>query len=260
MTAPRWAGQLTSAASNALIGGITAGLYQELRGGSFKDGFTRGALGGSLTYAGKHIAGRKFDGAGLIGRQVSAVGNSIVRNASEARPMFEQVVLPIGTLRVHLLPLQRKFSHVSVDLVATGWTVWAAFESELELDLDESLSAGTPVFNTDNKIIVYGSSRVHATGVTAAGVIMRSRVPAYGKPLLARVMSHERVHVLQEDHIYHTLLAPAETWLLGKLPRGRTIERYIDLNGSTEVIGLLTPLFPRHADRPWELEAIYLSR
>lgn len=42
---PRWAGQVTALTSNALLGGLTAGIDQELRGGSFKDGFARGALG-----------------------------------------------------------------------------------------------------------------------------------------------------------------------------------------------------------------------
>lgn len=260
MSAPRWAGQLTALSANVLLGGLSSGLWQELRGGSFKDGFTRGALGGSIAYAGKRIAAQPFDGAGLLGREVAAVGASVVRNAAEARRTFETVVLPVGPLRLHLRPLEKRLTHASLDLVATGWILWGIAEDELRLDVDESISAGTAVFRTDNKLIIYTLNRLSGGGFTPAGVVLQSYVPAWGQPLLRRVLRHERVHVLQEDHLYHTVLAPAESWLLHKLPQGRRIERYIDLNGSTELLGLLTMLFPRHADRPWEIEAIYLSR
>jgi hypothetical protein len=32
------------------------------------------------------------------------------------------------------------------------------------------------------------------------------------------------------------------------------------VNLSTELLNLLANLFPKHIDRPWELEATYLSR
>ena len=47
--APSWAAHAAVLTTNMVVGGLTAGLIQELRGGSFKDGFTRGALGGSIT-------------------------------------------------------------------------------------------------------------------------------------------------------------------------------------------------------------------
>ena len=260
VSAPRWAGQLTALSANALVGALTAGVWQELRGGSFKDGFTRGALGGSFAYTGKRIAARQFDGAGLLGREIAAVGASVVRNAAEARPTFESIVLAIGPVRLHLRPSEKRVSHASLDLVATGWIIWGLTESELRLDVDESLSAGTAVFRTDNKLIIYRLNRFAAGGFTPAGVVLQSYVPAWGQPLIRRVLAHERVHVLQEDYVYHTTVASAESWLLHKLPHGRRIERYIDLNGSTELLGFLTRLFPKHSDRPWELEAIYLSR
>ena len=260
VTAPRWAGQLTALSANVLLGGVTAGLWQELRGGSFKDGFARGALGGSISYAGKRISARRFDGAGLLGREIAAVGASVVHNAAQARPSFETIVLPIGPVRLHVRPFEKRITHASLDLVATGWMLWAVAEDELALDVDESLSAGTPVFRTDNKLIIYSLNRLAAGGFTPAGVVLQSYVPAWGQPFIRRVLAHERVHVAQEDYVYLTTIAPAESWLLHKLPHGRRIERYIDLNGSTELLGQLSRLFPKHADRPWELEAIYLSR
>ena len=183
-----------------------------------------------------------------------------MRNAAQARPTFETIVLPLGPLSVHVRPGEKRVSHASLDLVATGWLIWGLNESELHLDVDESLSAGTAVFRTDNKLIIYSLNRFAAGGFTPAGIILQSYVPAWGQPFIRRVLAHERVHVLQEDWLYQTTVTGAERWLLHKLPRGQRIERYIDLNGSTELLGLLTKLFPKHSDRPWELEAIYLSR
>jgi hypothetical protein len=85
-------------------------------------------------------------------------------------------------------------------------------------------------------------------------------VPVWGSVLLDRVLAHERVHVLQEDQLLHTWLEPGEEWLLRKLPFGDRIARRFDINLSTELLGVLALLFPAHAHRPWELEAIYLSR
>src|SRR5512133_49653 len=68
---PHWAGELASIGGNALLGGLSAGIMQELRGGSFRSGFTRGALGGTAIYVGKRIDAERFEGAGLLGRQVA---------------------------------------------------------------------------------------------------------------------------------------------------------------------------------------------
>lgn len=84
-----------------MLGGLTAGIVQRLRGGSFSDGFARGAVGGAVAYAGRRIAAERFDGAGLLGRQVGAVGASVVRNASERRPSLERLFFPAGPLHVY---------------------------------------------------------------------------------------------------------------------------------------------------------------
>ena len=258
--APGWAAQAGILGINALFGGVTAGLIQELRGGSFSDGFTRGAFGGSFVYLGKRVAGQRFDGAGFICSEVSAVGSSIIRNASEARPIFESLVFPVGPVRVHVQPKGERRIDASLDVMGSLWLAYAISEPELELDASETLSAGAPVFRTNNKLIVFRENRFHAGGITPAGVILQSYVPAWGQPFLQRVLAHERIHVEQEDQIFHTLIEPAEIWLLRRVPYGDRIARRLDFNLSTEVLSLGRFLFKDHSDRPWELEAIYLSR
>ena len=258
-SAPRWAGQLTALTANAVFGGLTAGVIQELRGGSFRDGFTRGALGGGVVYVGKRVSAARFDGAGFAGREIAALGSAVIRNASDARPALEQIVFPIGPLQLHVWPRQRRLD-ASFDVIAAGWIVYGLTEPELRFSTHESLSAGTAVFRTDNRVIVNEGNRVHAGGFAAAGVVFQSLVPAWGEAFLERALAHERVHVAQEDQLFYTILEPATDWIFSKVPHGPSIARRIDVNLSTELLGLLAHLFPKHIDRPWELEAIYLSR
>jgi hypothetical protein len=257
--APGWAGHVTALSSNVLLGGLTAGILQELRGGSFKDGFSRGALGGVFTYAGKRVASRRFDGAGLLGRELAAVGSSVIRNASEARPAFDELMFTLGPLRLLARPGTRQL-HASIDLVGAAWIAWGIAEPDLDLAVGESFSAGTAVFRTDNKVIVLNAGRTHGGGFTPASVVLLSHVPGWGSVFLERVAAHERVHVLQEDQMLHTWLEPLNELLVTRLPYDQRIARHTDLNWSAEMLGLLANLFARHADRPWELEAIYLSR
>ena len=255
---PAWVGHFTTASANALLSGVTAGLIQEIRGGSFRDGFTRGALGGAVIYVGKHVVAQDFSGAGLIGRQVSAVGTSIVRNASDAVGTFDRLVLPIGFTRVYWQRHANRQWRAKIDAVAAGWTIYGIAEPQLDLDFKESLSSGAAVFRTNGSVIAFDDR--HAGGVVQAGVIFLSDVRPWGQDYLQRALAHERVHVLQMDQIFLTLNDPHDDQLLRSLPAGRTINRYVDINLSAELLRLLTIPIDKHADRPWEMEAIYLSR
>lgn len=255
---PKWVGQFTTASANVLLSGGAAGIIQELRGGSFRDGFTRGALGGAVIYAAKRVVVEDFFGAGLIGRQIGGIGNSIVRNASDGIGTLDRVVLPVGIARVYWQRRAPQRWRAKLDAVAAGWTIYGVLEDELQFELDESISAGTPVFRTNAKVISLGDS--HAGGIVQAGVIFRSDVRAWGQVFLRRALAHERVHVLQMDQIFLTWNDPYDDVVLRKLPGGRALDKWVDVNLSTELLRLLAIPIDRHADRPWELEAIYLTR
>jgi hypothetical protein len=256
---PRWVAPLSLASANVLLSGITAGITQELKGGSFRDGFTRGALGGLVIYAGKRVAVESFSGAGLIGRQVNAVGTSIVRNAADGVGSLDRLVLPVGVTRVYWQRAPQSTWRVKLDAVALGWTIYGIVESELEMNVEESFSAGTPVFQTRDKIISFGENQ-HAGGVVEAGVVFLSDVRPWGDPFLQKAYAHERVHTLQMDQVFLNWIEPHDDRLLGLLPGGRTVSRWIDVNASAEIVRLLSRFFDNHGDRPWELEAIFLTR
>jgi hypothetical protein len=257
--APAWVAHFTTISANALLGALTGGVIQELRGGSFKDGFARGALGGAIIYSGKRITAERFFGAGFIGREVAAVGSSVVRNASDGIGTFDRLILPAGFLRLYWQRGSGELQ-VKVDVYSAGLVVYGIAEDDLELDTRASLSAGAAVFRTDNEVITFGSEQKHAGGVSRGGIILRSYVPGWGKEFLDRALAHERVHVAQDDQLFITLNDRLDDWVFTKLGPARPLSRYIDLNGSSEFLRLLTRVIPRHGDRPWELEAIYLTR
>lgn len=255
---PEWAAELSVLGANALLGGLSAGVMQRLDGGSFSDGFVRGLVGGAVIYGGKRIAVERFGGAGLAGREIAAVGSSMIRNVGEGRGMLEQIVLPVGPVRVYLQSSGPRV-RVRADAHTVGWMIYAIQEAELRFDAGMSLSAGAPVFVSD-RIIVSGRDSTHAGGLAEPGLIMITDIPAFGREVARRNFEHERVHVLQMDQIFLTMTDPAEDYALLRVPVLRRIEPYIDINLSGALLGLLGGRIPKHLDRPWETEAIYLSR
>lgn len=258
--APRWIGEFATLSVNGVLGGLTAGLTRHFGGGSFTDGFMAGALGGITTYAGKRVAAENFDGAGLLGRLVAASGASMVRNATSGTPLLSRLTLPVGPAWVEVRRSANGTSvSARVDPVALGWLVYGIAESELELDAGESLSAGTPVFRTNGKLLSLGHDDTHAAGVTNAGIVYLADVPAYGDSFERRALAHERIHVLQEDAIAIQWTDALAAGLIGD--RGRlTPTRFLAVNFSTELLRALAGFIPRHEDRPWEMESIFLAR
>ena len=145
---PAWAGDLMFLAGNAALGGVAAGTLRALRGGSFWDGMRSGAVGGALSYGGRRITAERFTGAGLLGREVGAVGGSIVRSAALGGGPLDEIVLPLWVVRVYLAPdgaAGAPRARVKLDVPTAIASLYLALRSDTELDVGASLSSGTPV-------------------------------------------------------------------------------------------------------------------
>jgi hypothetical protein len=257
---PRWVGEFTTLSANAVLAGLTAGVAQRVRGGDFAAAFVRGAVGGGVIHAGKRIAAERFTLAGLIGRETAALGASMVGNAGAGAGWFDNVALPIGPVRLEVRRGAARRLSARVDAVALGWIVWAVAERELRFSGRESMSAGAPVFLTNDRVLRFGDDGAHAAGVTNAGVIFAADVPGYGRAFRDRALAHERVHVLQQDHIALLWTDPLIDALLRRVPLAREARPFLHVNASTELLRGLGRLIPRHGERPWELEATFLAR
>jgi hypothetical protein len=257
---PRWLGEFATLSVNAAIGGLTAGLVQRFRGGSFADAFVSGVLGGATTYAGKRVAAERFAGAGAIGRIVSATGASMARNATSGQLLLSRITVPVGPV---WLDVRRGMAGTSVgarvDPVALGWFVYGLAEPELHFDAGESLSAGAAVFRTRGKLLSFGDDERHAAGVTNAGIIFLADIPAYGDSFERRALAHERVHVLQEDALAIMWTDPLASHVMSGLG-AYSPSRYVAVNLSTELMRTLARFESRHEARPWEMESIFLAR
>lgn len=193
---PRPAQQFAIASLNGMIGGTIAGLSRLIRGGSFTEAFLPGALGGTIAFGGRRLAVERFDGAGLLAREVSAVGASIVRNAGEGLGALERVQLPLGPVELEVRPREPGSVRARLMVYDAVRVASAIAQPELELDGWASLSAGTPVFRAAGRY-VKDNHGVLVDGLAGGGVIYLSgRIRNGDEPA---VFAHERVHVLQQD-------------------------------------------------------------
>ena len=188
-----------------------------------------------------------------------AVGSSVVRNASDGIGSFDRLILPAGFARVYWDRKNRDVG-VKLDVVAAGLVAYAVFEDDLVFDGRNTLSSGTPVFRTAGKVITYGTGDQHAAGVSRAGTVFRAQVLPWGSEFLDRALSHELVHVLQDDQLFITLNDRLDDWAFSKIGAAGRVGRYVDVNITSNVLVILSRLIDHHADRPWEMEAIFLTR
>lgn len=257
--AARWQGEALTLGINAVLGGLTSGAMRQARGRRFRDGFVTGAAGGALTYGGKRLAAERFFAAGLLGRQVAAVGGSVASNAAHGQGALDRVVLPVGPVRVYLVD-RASSARVKLDLASTAATVVAALHPDNEFDARESLSAGTPVFRR----VAY-SHDTGWNGLQAAGVVLVRHTPggedADGESAerIGHTAAHERIHVLQYDQTFLLWAAPAEAWALERHRWGRAVSRHVDLGLHVPVWAGLNAVLP-YDRRPWEREAHFLTR
>ena len=186
------------------------------------------------------------------------MGASFVRNAAEGDAVLDELVLPLGIVRLHLRkdsthsgPLNAR---VKLDVPTALAVGYLALRRDADFDVGESLSAGVPVFYTR-------SGRVEESwfGYQAAGAIWLQGDP--NDPDLdadvVDVFAHERVHVLQYDFLSWAI--PADGLLTDRLPGGAWIARHLDLGVISVAWGLSNLLIP-YDERPWEHEANFLSQ
>jgi hypothetical protein len=255
---PGWVEDFTVLSANVLVGAVSAGVVQKARGGSFRDGFARGAAGGAGVYAGKRIAAERWAGAGLVGRQVASVGSSVVWNAGHGRRSFEEVALPLGPVRFYVHPLGGgPRVRARVDALALASTVYAVSRPELEWNPGRSLSAGSMVFDAPSHEMFVDGGPVG--GLAYPGTIFLG-VTGFADPgETVATFAHERVHNLQADQLYFAAGRPLQEWAAEHLPLVRLLSRWFDVDLSVFGIAALATVIDQHDRRPWEMEASALA-
>ena len=245
-TAPRWrnaAAQMLDLSVNAGLGALTAGVRAKLGGRSFWPAFKQGVLGGTINYAGKRIIGTREPAFRLVGREVAALGASVVANGGEGRAPFAAAILPFGPARFYV---GQPGVRVKLDLAGSIALVYTATHSHGHLDLGASLAAGTPILGNVTLDGVHQGG--HIAGVIAHVGTVASR----------RTIAHELVHTAEYDFTFIAWGEPAERALAPNVPAGRFIHRYFDLGANMTLWELGDWLVP-YRQRPWEHEAVLMT-
>lgn len=249
---PSFQGEVETLAINALLGGLVGGVARLHHDGNFGAGFTRGIAGGTVIYAGKRVAAERWSGAGFLGREISAVGSSMIANAGEGAPVLSKATLPLGPLLVQVG--ERTGSESRVRLYVPGVAAMGyAWATGMRLDARESLSSGAPVFHRP--------AGLESGGVHVAGITLYETTPAQwqdGSGRFEEMTAHERVHVLQHDFAVQVLGRPLQRRLLSAVAGGAKLDRYLDFGFQYPIWIGASAVIP-YRDRPWEKEAYFLS-
>lgn len=242
----RWRVDARLAGYNAGIGAATVALNSLLRHRplSWREVFL-GAAGGTITFAGKRIAVERFDGSGLLGRQIAGVGGALVHNVGRGDGPFDRVSFAFGPLRLRVD--RAEGTRIVVDAAPLIAGMYFALSGEaVRLDVARSLSSGA---------LVLRMRKQSRPGRTLGSIIlMPDGVPPYDE---RRVVSHETVHVLQADQVFWSLTADPDRWLARKLlPDARA--GHVVLGLHVLMIGVLGQVL-EYRRRPWEVEAYRIT-
>jgi hypothetical protein len=231
---------------NVVIAGLAAGVGGWLNDRRFWKAMVGGAAGGATMYVGKRLATADSDAWGLIGRELSAVGASMTRNAAYGSAILDTLIVPIGPLRLYWSSRERRVAHVRVDAEEIAWAIYGFSSERFRFDRRRSIRAGSFVFTTSQGILWPGDG---ISGLTQSGAIFLDENELAETP---RILSHELAHVLEIDYLKIAFGLPAERLILRELGwDDAPLFEYVDLGVGHYPFRLLS-----HALLEYEAEAL----
>jgi hypothetical protein len=241
-------------AVNGALGGFSAAMFALARGKNPWRAALMGFAGGVAMGAGKQVAGKRFDGAGLIGRQVASLGTSFVRSASEDTMV---VILPVGPMTFEIRPSAVDRVRPRVNLVATTAMLYYVLRADTRIDLRATASAGAPVFRFPTETVSTRDGIIF--GRMDFGTIVLGRQPSFLDAQRRMTLPHESIHIVQYDFLEQALSLPPERAILRKLGVGEGFLRHVDIGAISVVLAGVLQMHMDYEDRPWEREAVILT-
>ena len=241
-------------AVNGALGGFTAAMFALVRGKNPWRAAFMGFGGGVALGVGKQVAGKRFDGSGLIGRQLAAFGTSVVRSASEDTMLF---IVPVGLMTVEVRPRAVDRVRPRVSLVGTATVLYYVIRSDTRFDMRATLSAGAPVFRFPTETVTTRDGIIF--GRMDFGTIVLGSPPSALDERRRMTLPHESIHILQYDFLDQALTLPPERAILRKLGVGPGFLRHVDLGATSVLLAGVLQMHMDYEDRPWEREAVLLT-
>jgi hypothetical protein len=241
-------------AVNGALGGFSAAMFALARGKDPWRAALAGFGGGVVMGAGKQIAGRRFDGSGLLGRQVAALGTSLVRSASEDTLV---VLLPVGPMTFEVRPRAVDRVRPRINLVGAGTVLYYVLRSDTRIDVPATLSAGAPVFRFPTETVSTRDGIIF--GRMDFGTILLGTPSSVLTEQQDMTLPHESIHVLQYDFLEHALTLPPERAILRILGVGEGFLRHVDIGVMSVALAGVLHMQMGYDERPWEKEAVLLT-
>jgi hypothetical protein len=241
-------------AINGALGSVSAAMVALAKGKDPWRAALQGFGGGVALGAGKQIAGNRFDGAGLLGRQVAAVGTSLVRSASEDTLLL---IVPVGPMTLEIRPRAADRVRPRVNVVSTGTLLYYVFRDDTRIDWSATLSSGAPVFRFPTETVSTRDGIIF--GRMDFGTIVLGARPPIMDLQRRLTLPHESIHLAQYDFLDHALALPPERAILRKLGVGEGFLRHVDLGVVSVLLAGVLQMHMDYDDRPWEREAVILT-
>src|SRR5687768_4730104 len=241
-------------AVNGALGGFSAAMFALARGKNPWRAALVGFGGGVAIGAGKQIAGQRFDGAGLLGRQFAALGTSFVRSASEDTMV---VMLPVGPMVFEIRPGAVDRVRPRVNLVATTTMLYYIIRADTRFDVGATVSSGAPVFRFPTETVSTRDGIIF--GRMDFGTIVLGANPSILDEQRRMTLPHESIHIVQYDFLEQALSLPPERAILRKLGLGEGFLRHVDVGAISVMLAGVLQMHMDYEDRPWEREAVILT-
>jgi hypothetical protein len=214
----------------------------------------QGLGGGFALGVGKQIAGNRFDGAGLVGRQIAAFGTSMVRSASEDTLVL---LVPVGPMTLEIRPSAVDRVRPRVNIVSAGTLMYYIIRDDTRIDWNATLSSGAPVFRFPTETVSTRDGVIF--GRMDFGTIVLGARPPIMDLQRYLTLPHESIHIAQYDFLDHALALPPERAILRKLGVGENFLRHVDLGVVSVLLAGVLQMHMDYDDRPWEREAVILT-
>ena len=206
-TSPAKRDVVTALGGNLVIGALTAGTRAALRRESVMRAMAGGALGGIVHAAGKALNTERSS-ALATGAILSSVGTSMVANAALSQPLWRELSIPVGSLRVRVRGRPASVGRrmrVSVNAYESLSVLLLAHNHDLSFDLKRSLLSGQLVFVELSRQLNVPEQGA-ADGLTVGSVILVSKY-AQNRDATFR---HELVHAQQQRFMQELWRRPVE--------------------------------------------------
>lgn len=240
-------------AVNVLLGGLTGGIQGWFRGHSIVRAFAKGAVGGGVTYYGKRMVAEDRP---VLGRQVAATGASMVANAGAGRGIVDRLTFPLGPALLDVDATGSGEHGVRWNLATVVAIAYAVSHGEMSFDWRASLQTGSPVFQYVGGDPWQGRHMAGVVLLNQRYIDRWSTSDAHRR----QVLSHEQIHVIQQDF---TTIAMGESFdrlILGSLPGGLAVHRRLAIRSDMVLWWILPMVYEDDPTPPWETEAWHFGR